>query len=139
MWYYINMSERKCVYTGLPADSMDKVVPKEGGDESHNWANSVPCSKAYKEIKKRRNPDDLEMNANTIFKKLELARLEVVKLERDLIENQKKICKKYKIHNADFKRKASKKEQIEMAYKEKEIQEMDFSEVLEENKQKLEW
>jgi len=134
------MSRRKCIYTGLPAERTDKVVPKEGGDEAHNWINSVPCSITYKEkVKKRKLPSELEVQAHKTFTMLELARLDVARLEKELIETQKKICKINKINNPLFKKPMSKNEEIEIAYKEKEVQEMDFKEVLEEETKKMEW
>lgn len=136
------MSKRNCIYTGLPAEKTDKVVPKEGGDESHNWINSVPCSVIYKEkVKKRKLPSDLEVQAHKTFAMLELARLDVARFEKELVEIQKKICKINNISNPLFKKHISKNKQIEIAYKEKEVQEMDFKEVLdlEEESKKMRW
>lgn len=135
------MSQRNCIYTGLPAKTTDKVVPKNGGDESHNWANSVPCSEEYKQIKQRREPNDLELEANKIFKMLELARLEVEALQGRLKENQIKILKQCGLENPIFKRKKkiSKNKEIEMAYKDKELSEVNLDKVVEEKKKKLKW
>ena len=133
------MSQRKCIYTGLPATKTDMVVPKTGGDESHNWVNSVPCSEEYKEIKKRKEPNDLEIEANDTFRKLELARLQVERYERALQDVQTRIRKSVGLDKPKKPKKLSKDKQIEIAYKEKEIVEADFDRVIKEKKKKMEW
>lgn len=127
------MSRRKCIYTGLDASTTDKVIPKLGGDENHNWSNSVPCSEKYKKFKGLRLPTELEMEANRVFKKLELAKLDVVLYEKELALIQSKINKT--VPKGDTKTK--KDNQIEISQKEKEIQETSFDKVI--KKKKVDW
>jgi len=137
------MSSRKCIYTGKDANTTDKVIPKQGGDENHNWSNSVPCSKEYKDFKGLRLPTELELEANKIFKKLELAKMDVVLYEKELHRIQSEIAKTLpKVSKSDTSRtkkvlKSKKDKEIEIAHKEKEIKETNFDEVL--KKKKVEW
>lgn len=141
LWYYVYMSKRNCIYTGLESTRMDKFVPKKGGDEAHNWSNSVPCSEEYKEIKGKRLPNKLETEAYSLFMEIESLKLKVSLEEAKLKEIQAKIRKKHKILLPEEKiekpkerKKISKEKEIEIAFKEKEIKEIDVSEVLEKNK-----
>ena len=137
------MSQRKCIYTGLPAKAMDKVIPKKGGDESHNWVNTVPCSDEYKKIKGRREPNDLEMEANRLFRLLENAKLDVEFYTEKLESLQAKIRKNNNLSLEDAvekkKNRLNKEQQVEVAYKEKEISEMPIEDVVEESKKKMVW
>lgn len=134
------MSSRSCIYTGLKASTTDKVIPKTGGDETHNWANSAPCSKMYKDIKARRLPNELEMNANRLHTKLELAKLDVQFYEAQLLKNQAEIRKvlgisdKNTVSSEEKSPRQVKEEKI--AIKEKEIIETNLETVLEERKKK---
>jgi len=137
------MSSRKCIYTGKDAGTTDKVIPKKGGDETHNWSNSVPCSKEYKAFKGNRMPTELELKANKIFKKLELAKLDVVlyeeelhRIQSELVQNLPKVSKS---DTSGTKKvlKSKKEKEIEIAHKEKEIIETDFDKVI--TKKKVEW
>ena len=130
------MSSRKCIYTGKDAATTDKVIPKKGGDESHNWANSVPCSKEYKAIKALRPPNELEMEVNRVFKKLELALLDVQFYQDKMVEIQSILIKN--LPKVDKKPKKSKKDkEVEIAHKEKEIKELSLDKVL--DKKKVLW
>ena len=137
------MSSRKCIYTGKNANTTDKVIPKEGGDENHNWSNSVPCSKEYKDFKGLRLPTELELEANKIFKKLELAKLDVVLYEKELGRIQAEIAKTLpKVSKNDTSGtkkvlKSNKEKEIEIAHTEKAIKETNFDEVI--KKKKVEW
>lgn len=129
------MSQRKCAYTGLPAKTTDKVIPtKDGGDQSHNWANSVPCSNEYKKIKAMRQPNQTELEAANLFFEIESAKLKLQSLEQKRDVLQAKLREK---HNIEYyeevledkkppkPKKLSKDEQTKQAYKEKELIEMD--------------
>jgi hypothetical protein len=130
------MSGRKCIYTGKDAEVTDKVVPKEGGDEVHNWSNSVPCSKYYKDLKGLRPPNALELQANRVFKMLELAKLDVGVYKKELARIQKQIVETLP-ENIQKAAKKIKDKEIELAYIEKEIQEVDLDKVL--DSKKMEW
>lgn len=136
------MSKRDCIYTGLESTTMDKFVPKRGGDENHNWTNSVPCSEEYKKIKGKRLPNSLESEAYSAFMELERLKLESSIQENKLKEIQAKIRAKHKIllpeeiveEKPKERKKISKKKEIEIAYKEKEVKEIDVSKVIENKK-----
>ena len=137
------MSSRKCIYTGKDASTTDKVIPKEGGDENHNWSNSVPCSKEYKAFKGLRLPTELELEANKVFKKLELAKLDVVLYQKEMLRIQSEIAKPLpKVSKSDTSGtkkvlKSKKEKEIEIAHTEKEIKETNFEEVI--IKKKVDW
>jgi len=122
-------SKRKCIYTDEEATALDKVVPKNGGDEVHNWSNSVPCSQEYKDKKGNSHPTELEVRTNRAFKMLELAKLDVVYWEREL----KKLQSQNKPKKSKNQEKIKKKE-IKLAEKEQEIKEIPIEKVLEERK-----
>lgn len=142
------MSQRNCIYTGLPAKRTDKVIPKEGGDESHNWGNSVPCSEEYKNIKNGRQPNRLELEARDLFFEMEGLRLRLQVLETRQKDLQRRIRREnnlepieeqLKIEEKSTKpKKINKEEQIKQAYKEKEIIDMadKLDEILEQKKNK---
>ena len=131
------MSRRKCIYTGLPAKTTDKVIPtKDGGDQSHNWANSVPCSNEYKKIKALRQPNQTELEAANLFFEIESAKLKLQTLEQKRDALQAKLREKHQIEYYEETlevekpvkpKKISKKEQVKQAYKEKEIADMSES------------
>jgi hypothetical protein len=104
---------RKCIYTDKEASSKDNVLPRKVlGEESHNWANKAPVSRDYKDLKEDRMPTDLEFEANQLFHKLELAKLEVKFYEERLKEVQDKIKTTTKVP----KKKTKKEKEIEQAY-----------------------
>lgn len=119
-----SMSQRKCIYTGLPAKKTDMLMPKEGGDEIHNWTNSVPCSEEYKLIKQKQQPTDLDIEAQNLFYQSELLRLKLQIIEKRIAEVQFKIRKRNNINYSCLDKNISKEEQIKQAYKEKEILDM---------------
>ena len=135
------MSSRKCIYTGKDAECTDKVVPKNGGDVDHNWANSAPCSKEYKNKKKLQDPSELELKANRYFYMLELAKQEVEFYTKKLKEIQLQLnpVKKKEPKKTKKKPRAEKikDREIKIAQAERDIQELEFEEVLE--KKKMEW
>jgi len=109
---------RKCIYTNKEANSKDNVIPKKKiGGELHNWANKAPVSKDYKDLKQDSMPTDLEFEANQLFHKLELAKLEVKFYEDRLAEIQQKIKETTKIPE----KKSKKDKEIEQMYIEKEV------------------
>jgi len=120
---------RKCIYTGAKAEAKDYVLPKKIG-EMHNWANKAPISLGYQEMKEGRLPTELEVEANRIFKMLELAKLDVAIYEAKLIEIQEEILRTTEIKKDIRDKKAKEKEekrekeekerQIDDAYIEKE-------------------
>lgn len=117
---------RKCIYTNKEASSKDNVVPRKAlGEELHNWANKAPVSKDYKDLKQDRMPTDLEFEANQIFHKLELARLEVAFYEDRLAEIQEKIKEVTKIPE----KKSKKDKEIEQMHIEKDLMEVMEEEV----------
>jgi hypothetical protein len=120
---------RKCIYTGLEARCTDKVVPKKGGDECHNWANSVPCSLEYKNFKEGRDPTETELMLNRAFKMLELAKLDVVYWEREAIRLRTEI--------GFVPQTIKKEEELKVMDKEQEIKEINFDSIIE--KKKMEW
>jgi len=137
------MSIRKCIYTGLDSDKMDKFVPKKGGDENFNWSNSVPCSEEYKQIKGKRLPNSEEHNAYKEFMELERLKLLVSLQEAKLSEIQAKIRKKHKLqlpeeiiesNKPKERKKISKDKEIDIAIKEKEVKEINVDKVLETKK-----
>lgn len=86
------MDIRKCVYTGLTAKCKDSLIPKNIlGNEIHNWTSEVPCNIFYKEIKKEREPNELELMALEYFYLLEVAKIKVKYYEGKLREVQEKI------------------------------------------------
>ena len=121
MWYYINMSIRKCIYTNKEADSKDNVLPKsKSGNELHNWANKAPCSRVYKDFKQDRLPTEEEMELNRLFYKLEMARLDVQYYTAKIEELQGKIS--HEAFEKKDKKEARKKDlEIKQAFIEKEI------------------
>jgi hypothetical protein len=72
------MSIRKCVFTDLESQSKARILPKElGGDEVHNWCNSVPVNNTFTQLRPEKEPTELDMSINETFHLLELARLRV--------------------------------------------------------------
>ena len=139
------MSSRKCIYTGKDANCEDKIIPKNGGDEVHNWVNSAPCNSKYKNKKARNHPTELEVSINRAFKMLELAKLDVrfweIELNRLRVllantpHNNKKTNEEPKKVSKTSEKK--KEREIKVAKKELEIKEVDFQSHL--NKKKMEW
>ena len=120
---------------------MDKFMPKKGGDENHNWTNDVPCSEEYKKIKGKRLPNSLEHEAYKSFMELERLRLLVSLEDAKLKEIQGKVRKKHKIllpeekvEKPKVRKRISKDKEIEIAMKEKEVQEINVDKVLETKK-----
>ena len=86
------MDIRKCVYTGLQAKCKDTLIPKSIlGNEIHNWVSEIPCNTFYKELKKDKNPNELELMAFEYFYMLEIAKVKVKYYENKLKEVQDKI------------------------------------------------
>jgi len=137
------MDVRKCIYTGKNAESKDNVIPKKILEkEIHNWANKAPVNTEYKNDKQDRLPTELEMEANEIFHRLELAKLRVSYYEAKLLEIQGNISDLTKpISKKPKKIKISKKDkQIETAIIQKEVIEISDSiaeEVLNKRKDSL--
>lgn len=105
------MSERKCVYTNKSSKAKDSVIPKKHLDgEIYNWANTVPCSLEYKELKEDRMPTEDEMLANELFQNLELSRLRVRYYETKLSEVQERLSKQLPTNKPPSKKQAKKKE-----------------------------
>lgn len=133
-----SMSSRKCVYTGRDANCNDKVIPKNGGDEVHNWANSVPCSDKYKAKKARNHPTELEMSINRAFKMLELAKLDVryweIELDRLRSQLEQEPPKKEQPSKLSKTTQKKKDREVKVAYKEVEIKQIDFEKTLKEKK-----
>ncbi len=129
---------RKCIYTNKEAKSKDRVIPKSKiGDELHNWCNFVPVSSGYKDIKKDNMPDELEMQANELFKMLEMAKLRVVYFEEKLKEVQEKLKPRVK---TEEKEEEKKERQIKQAFHEKavvEVHEESIAEILNKRKKKV--
>ena len=129
------MSSRKCIYTGKDAECEDKVIPKNGGDEVHNWANSAPCSKSYKAKKALNHPSELEIQANRASKMLELAKLDARYWELELDRIRLEITKLPEKPVSKTQQKKKEKE-IKLAYIEKDIKEVNLDSILEAKKMK---
>lgn len=113
------MGRRKCIFTGLPANSKHKVIPKScSEDVLHNWANNVPCSTEYELVKKDRMPDDLEIEAMEFFQQLELAKLRV-EYYKDKLQKIQDILKTRLREKPDMSSK--KRKEIETAIKVKDV------------------
>lgn len=130
------MSSRKCIYTGKEADCTDKVIPHDGGDIDHNWANSAPCSRSYKVQKGLEEPTELEMQINKAFKMLELAKMDMYFWEKRLKYLQDILQKDV---NEPPKNSKKKKKEVELAYQEKEISDINLDKVLKKKKNKVMW
>lgn len=128
-----SMASRNCVYTGKKAGCTDKVIPKEGGDEVHNWTNSVPCSIEYKEFKGKRPPTEKELEACSIFYKIEMLKQELNFLEKQLHEVQQELLRSLPPKKT---KKTQKDKEIELAYQEKEIKEVNLDKVIEKKRKR---
>ena len=133
------MYSRKCVYTGEKASCRDKVIPHNGGDIDHNWSNTVPCSRDYKDRKSNKMPTELEMKISRAFYELELSKKEVEfwQAEHDRLKGELETELKVEPPKKKKNTMTKKDKEIELAYKEKEIVEMDLDSILEKNKKKL--
>lgn len=132
------MASRNCIYTGKKAGCTDKVIPKNEGDEVHNWANSVPCNLEYKElIKGNRMPTELEMEASKAFQQLEIAKQQVNFWEKRLESIQKQIVETLPEPKKKTSTKSKKEKEIKIAEKEKEIKELDVDKVLEKRSKRI--
>ena len=79
------MSKRNCAYSGKESECTDKVMPSDlSGSESHNWTNTLPSSREYKDSKAGSLPTDMEAEIHETFYLLELARWKVKFLENKL-------------------------------------------------------
>ena len=95
---------RKCIYTGKDAKSKDSVIPKQLlGEEIHNWANYAPCDSEDLQSKQDRLPSETEMQANELFKLLELSRLRVKYYEQKLAEIQQQASAIETVINSNMK------------------------------------
>ena len=127
------MTRRKCVYTGQDSNDKDSVIPRHLIKDEHNWSVYVPTTSDYKQQKIDRQPTELEMQAVETFHLLEMAKLKVEFYEAQLANIQNQISKTYKPKpiekpknegkNADKK----KQKQIEIAEKEKNIQNLELN------------
>jgi len=132
------MSKRKCIYTQKDAQCKDKVIPHGKMEFYHNWANAVPCSLEYKEIKINKHPTELEFQIARAFYNEELALQEVEfwRKEGDRLRSilSEELAKRPK---SDKPKVTTKDKEIDLAIKEKEIKEIDLSSVL--AKRKVDW
>jgi hypothetical protein len=139
---YVNVSKRKCAYTGKESLCTDRVMPKEmAQEEIHNWTNNLPCSIEYKESKAGDLPNDLEADIHETFYLLEIARWKVRFLEQKLarlqeINNTRKPVKKTGVSQKN--KQVQKEKQIETAITIKEVEESNSLKIDEflENKKK---
>jgi hypothetical protein len=111
---------RKCVYTGRDSKGRDSVLSKVNEDVAHNWANSVPCDVEYGQLKQGRLPSELEMEANRVFKLLELAKLDVSYYEQILANIQVELNEKFEKDMA--KKEAKKAEKNTISKKDRELE-----------------
>jgi hypothetical protein len=124
--------KRNCIYTGEESGCKDKVIPHDEGDIDHNWSNSVPCSHTYKSKKGYNYPTELELDLSRAFYQMELAKKDLHFWEREykmLLEINKKRQKPAVVEQAVDDKKEN---EIEMAYKDKEIQEVNLDNILDE-------
>lgn len=127
------MTRRKCVYTGQDSNDKDSVIPRHLIKDEHNWSVYVPTTSDYKQQKIDRQPTELEMQAVETFHLLEMAKLKVEFYEAQLVNIQSQINKTFKPKpvqkpknegkNADKR----KQKQIEIAEKEKNIQDLELN------------
>lgn len=83
------MEKRPCAYTGQDSDCSDKVLPSElAGNEVHNWTNSLPTTRDYKDSKAGHAPTDIEAEIHETFYLLEIARWKTKFLEDKLLRLQ---------------------------------------------------
>ena len=127
------MGTKTCIYTGKEAKSKDSVIPKKylNDEEMHNWANKSPVNCDYKAKKQDKLPTELEMQANEIFRLLELAKLRVIYYNAQLSEIQQKITENTEKTSKKHRKnpKTSKKEkEVRMAIHEKKLVEGDTTE-----------
>jgi hypothetical protein len=125
------MSKRKCIFTGNDSDDKDSVLPRHLSKDQHNWASQVPTTTSYKEKRKDRSPTDLEIQAADAFYQIELLKTKLEFYEFRLSQIQSEINSAFvsepiiKPKN-EGKRAAKKKEkEIEIAEKQKDIQNME--------------
>ena len=133
------MSNRKCIYTNKEANGRDRVVPKSKvGNEIHNWCNYAPVNNRYKDIKKGKMPDELELQANELFRMIELHKIRVRYYEEQLEEIQNELKKRLKPDKGEVK----KEREIKQAFIEKAVleeHEEEIDKILDKRKKKVLW
>ena len=108
-------TKRNCVFTGRPSTSKLDI-----GEDTHNWARSVPCDKQFKELRKGECLSEDEMDAVALFYLIENHRVRIENLELELKKVQKKILEKIPLMEKEKTKKAN---EIEMALIQKDLQE----------------
>jgi hypothetical protein len=127
------MTKRKCVYTGQDSNDKDSVIPRHLIKDEHNWSVYVPTTSDYKQQKINRQPSELEIQAVETFYLLEMAKLKVEFYESQLAKIQDQINKDYrplpiqKPKNEGKNAEKKKQKQIEIAEKEKSIQDLELN------------
>jgi hypothetical protein len=118
---------RNCVFTGLIAKTKYKVQKS-----SHNWCNSVPCNLDYSIFRQGKELNKDEIRLIEIFWILELQELTGCSLngEHDLKSEQKALQSKNSAKLSSYiskrpKISGKKKQQIELSYTQKEINEVE--------------
>jgi glutamyl/glutaminyl-tRNA synthetase len=135
------MTKRTCVFTGLESNDKDSVIPRHLSKDPHNWTSTVPTTTSYKEQRKDRLPTELEIQAADAFYQIETLKTKLEFYENRLAQIQDEINSTFvpfpveKPKN-EGKRAAKKKDkEIEIAEKQKDIQNME-SKFIEEMRKK---
>ena len=135
------MTKRACIFTGKESNDKDSVIPRHLSKDPHNWTSQVPTTTEYKEQRKDRQPTDLEIQAADAFYQIESLKIKLEFYEDRLVQIQDEINSTFvpipveKPKN-EGKRAAKKKDkEIEIAEKQKDIQNME-SKFIEEMRKK---
>jgi len=82
------MSNRKCIFTGEESDYKLNIAR----EDHHNWAKSVPTTKAYVEAYlKNRNLNELEMRQVELFFQMELCKIKQLTIMDRMTANRSRI------------------------------------------------
>jgi hypothetical protein len=73
------MTKRKCIFTGEDSDWLLQI-----GEDKHNWAKRVPCTRKWWETNKDRPLTPNEFKLVELFFEQEIARLKVDNLETEM-------------------------------------------------------
>lgn len=73
------MTKRKCIFTGQESDFLVQI-----GDDKHNWAKRVPCTREWWEANKDRPLNPNEFKLVELFFEQEIARLKADNIEEQM-------------------------------------------------------
>lgn len=89
----MEQEKRKCIFTNQKADGKLSLSSKD--QENHNWAKNIPCSKQYLSSKKDKSLTTKEFELVRLFYKLELAKLEVLNIEKQMQELREEVTQDF--------------------------------------------